>query len=207
MRLAGVYLHSLSVSPETNTMMLLLVPRTRVFTHSDPDTRYTTTVPLVSRGLALAVALTSVPVLLLVAALTVVENDPLWVVALAALLLFAPILLLRRLKLDVVLSDGELRYRVRPWHLRPRVVPVESVTRVERRGRRPVPEPSLRRVNLGRGWVDWDDDEIRYVLGEEGIRIDRETGRAVELWFPDVDDLARTLDEVRYGRTDDDRRQ
>jgi hypothetical protein len=163
---------------------------------ADPD--YETTVPLVSRGLALSVALTSVPVLLVVAALTVVENDPLWVVALAALLLFAPIPLLWRLRFEVGLAAGELRYRVRPWHLSPRVIPVESVVRVERRGRRPDPEPSLRRVNLGRGWVDWDDDEVRYVLGDDGLRLVRAEGRAVELWLPDVDALARALDDARH---------
>jgi hypothetical protein len=162
----------------------------------DADPAYETTVPLVSRGLALSVALTSVPVLLLVAALTVVEDDPLWIVALAALLLFAPIVLLHRLRFEIELVERELRYRVRPWHLSPRVIPVESISHAERRGRRPDPEPSLRRVNLGRGWVDWDEDEVRYVLGDEGLRLVRAEGRAVELWFADVDELARALDEV-----------
>lgn len=161
-----------------------------------PTPVYETTVPLVPRGLALAVGLTSLPVLLLVAALTVVENDPLWVVALAAVLLLAPVLLLTRLRFEVRLSDGALRYRVRPWHRSPRVIPLDSVSHVERRGRRPDPELRLRRVNLGRGWVDWTDDEVRYVLGEEGIRLGRAEGRAVELWFEGVDEFARALDEA-----------
>jgi hypothetical protein len=164
---------------------------------SDPEARYATTVPLVSRALALFVGLTSVPVLVLVAALTYVENDPWWVVALAALLLFGPIPLLNRLRFEVELGERELRYRVRPWHLRPRVLALESITTVERRSRRPDSTPGLRRVNLGRGWVDWTDDEVRYVLGDDGVRISRDEGRTIELWFSGVGELARALDEVR----------
>lgn len=164
---------------------------------NDPEARYATTVPLVSRALALFVGLSSVPVLLLVAALTSVENDPWWVVALAALLLFGPIPLLNRLRFEVELRAGELRYRVRPWHLRPRVLALESITAVERRSRRPDSTPGLRRVNLGRGWVDWTDDKVRYVLGDEGVRIGRKEGRTIELWFPGVGELARALDEAR----------
>jgi hypothetical protein len=164
---------------------------------SDPSPRYETTVPLVSRALALFVGLTSVPVFVLVAALTYVENDPWWVVALAALLLFGPIPLLNRLRFEVELADDELRYRVRPWHLRPRTVRLESITGVERLSRRPDPSPSLRRVNLGRGWVDWTDEEVRYVLGDDGVRITHDGSRTVELWFPGVDELARALDDVR----------
>jgi hypothetical protein len=164
---------------------------------SDPEARYATTVPLVSRALALFVGLSSVPVLLLVAALTYVENDPWWVVALAALLLFGPIPLLNRLRFEIELGAGELRYRVRPWHLRPRVLPLESITAVERRFRRPDSTPGLRRVNLGRGWVDWTDDEVRYVLGDEGVRIGRDGDRTIELWFSDAGELARALDEAR----------
>jgi hypothetical protein len=166
--------------------------------HADADVEYATTVPLVSRVLALSVALTSVPVLLVVAVLTCVENDPWWVVVLAALLLFGPIVLLDRLRFQLTLDADALRYRVRPWHVRPRVLPVESVTRVERLFRRPDPAPSLRRVTLGRGWVDWTDDEIRYVLdGDEGVRIVPNEGPTVELWVSGVDELARALDDTR----------
>lgn len=163
------------------------------------DRRYRTTVPLVSRGLALAVALTSLPVFLVVVAFTLLEDDPLWVVALAGLLLFGPVPLLTRLRFTVELSGDELRYRVRPWHRNPRVVPLDSITRLERRSRRPDSRLTLRRINLGRGWVDWTDDEVRYVLGEEGVRLVRDEGRAVELWFPGAEELARALGESMGG--------
>jgi hypothetical protein len=169
--------------------------------HGSP--RYETTVPLVSRGLALALAVTSVPVLVLVVALTLLEGDPWWVVALAAVLLFGPIVLLNRLRLHVALFGDparELRYRVRPWHRRPRVVEVDSLTRVERLFQRPDPWLTLRRVNLGRDWVDWNDEAVRYVLsGESGVRLEREGRRDTVLWFDGAGELARALDAVRDG--------
>jgi membrane protein YdbS with pleckstrin-like domain len=165
------------------------------------DPRYETTVPLVSRALALFVALSSVPVLLVVAGLTYTQSDPWWVVALAAVLLFGPIPLLRRLRFEVELAADELRYRVRPWHRRDRVVPLAEVTAVEPRRGRPASRTTLRRVNLGRGWVDWSDDEVRYVLrGESGVRIERESGRSLELWLPGAEELTRELAGAGRGR-------
>lgn len=164
------------------------------------DPRYETSVPLVSRALALAFVAGSLPVLLLIAALTWVENDPWWVVAVAALLLCGPVPLLTRLRFEVTVDADELRYRVRPWHRRQRVVPLDAIHAVERRFSRPESRVTLRRVNLGRDWIDWTDDEVRYVLGEEGVRIERAEGRALELWFDGVDDLARALAAARSGR-------
>lgn len=160
---------------------------------------YEARVPLVSRALTLFVGVTSLPVLALVAAFTVVEGDPPWVVALAALLLFGPLVVLDRLRLDVELSAGELRYRVRPWHRRDRVVAVADLAGVERLYQRPDPRLTLRRVNLGRDWVDWNDDEVRYVLsGESGVRLVRPDGdgRDLILWFDGAGELARALDET-----------
>lgn len=163
----------------------------------DETPRLATTVPLVSPRLALSVGLTSLPVFLVVVGFTLLEGDPWWVVALAALFLFGPIPLLSRLRFAVDLSDDALRYRVRPWHLRPRVVPLASVTSVDRLGRRPDAPAATRRVNLGRGWVEWTDAEVRYVLdGETGLRVERSDGRAVELWVSDAAALARELDRA-----------
>lgn len=162
-----------------------------------PAPRYETSVPLISRGLTLFIAVTSVPILALIAYLTAVENDPWWVVALAAVLLFGPIFLLGRLRLHIELVDGELRYRVRRWHLSPRVLPLEQVSSVERLYQRPTSRLTLRRVNLGRDWIDWHGEEVRYVLsGESGVRIARADGRDVVLWYDGADELARALDEV-----------
>jgi hypothetical protein len=169
----------------------------------DATPAYETSVPLVSRALTLFVGVTSLPVLGLVAVLTVLENDPLWVVALAAVLLFAPLLLLDRLRLDVELVGGadadrrEMRYRVRPWHRRDRVVALAELAGVERLFQRPDPRLTLRRVNLGRDWVDWNGDEVRYVLsGESGIRLARTDGRDLVLWFDGADELARAIDDA-----------
>lgn len=162
------------------------------------DSRYETSVPLLSRGLTLFVAVTSLPILALIAYLTAVENDPWWVVALAALLLFGPIFLLGRLRLHVELVDGDLRYRVRPWHLRPRVLSLEQVSSVERLYQRPTSRLTLRRVNLGRDWVDWNSEEVRYVLpGDAGVRLAWDGGKDVVLWFDEAEELARALDEAR----------
>jgi hypothetical protein len=163
---------------------------------STDDPRYRTTVPLVSRALALSLALSSLPVLVVIAALTWVENDPWWVVAVAAAVLWGPVPLATRLRFVVEVDADELRHRVRPWHRRPRVIPLDSVHTVERRFDRPDARLTLRRVNLGRDWIDWTDDEVRYVLGEEGLRLERETGRAVELWLDEVDDLARVVGDA-----------
>ncbi|AUV82999.1 hypothetical protein C2R22_16225 [Salinigranum rubrum] len=165
---------------------------------SGPERGYETTLPLVSRALTLFVAVTSVPVLVLVAALTFIENDPWWVVALAAALLFGPLVLLDRLRLDIELAGRELRYRVRPWHRRDRVVAVDELAGVERLYQRPDSRLTLRRVNLGRDWIDWNGDEVRYVLsGESGVRLQRDTGRDLILWFDGAEELARALDGVR----------
>lgn len=167
---------------------------------SGPERSYATTVPLVSRALTLFVAITSVPVLVLVAALTFLENDPWWVVALAAALLFGPLLLLDRLRLDVELVGSELRYRVRPWHRRERVVAVDELTGVKRLYQRPDPRLTLRRINLGRDWIDWNGEEVRYVLsGESGVRLVREGGRDLVLWFDGAEELARALDDAPRG--------
>jgi hypothetical protein len=161
--------------------------------------RYETTVPLVSRRLALAAAVGSFPVFLVIAALTWVENDPWWVVVVAGVVLWGPLTLLPRFRLAIAVDDDELRYRVRPWHRRPRVVPLDSIRSIERRFSRPTPRTSLRRVNLGRDWIDWTDEEVRYVVGDEGVRVEREEGQAVELWVDGADDLARALTEARGG--------
>jgi hypothetical protein len=167
----------------------------------DTTPAYETRVPLVSRALTLFVGVTSLPVLGLVAVLTVLENDPLWVVGLAAVLLFTPLLLLDRLHLDVELvSDADeraVRYRVRPWHRRDRVVALAELAGVERLFQRPDPRLTLRRVNLGRDWVDWNGDEVRYVLsGESGVRLARTDGRDLVLWFDGADELARAIDDA-----------
>ena len=103
----------------------------------------------------------------------------------------------------VEVDADELRYRVRPWHRRPRVIPLDAVARVERRFDRPKSRLTLRRVNLGRDWIDWTDDEVRYVLGDEGLRLEREDGRAVELWLDEADELVRVLNDAvtPAGRT------
>jgi hypothetical protein len=167
----------------------------------DADPTFETRVPLVSRGLTLFVAVTSLPVLALVAFLTHVENDPWWVVLLAAVILFAPLLVLRRLRLHVEVGAETLRYRVRPWHRRPRTVALDRLTRVEPLSQRPRSRITLRRVNLGRDWVDWNDEEVRYVLsGDSGVRLVRETGRDVVLWFSAADELARVIVDARDER-------
>ncbi len=166
--------------------------------HSEP--RYETTVPLLPRGLTLFLVITSLPVLALIAFLTVTEDDPWWVIALAAVLLFGPLVLLDRLRLDIELVGSELRYRLRPWHRRDRVVAVVELARVERLYQRPNSRFTLRRVNLGRDWIDWNGEEVRYVLsGESGVRLQRETGRDLILWFDGAEELARALDDARDG--------
>ena len=76
------------------------------------------------------------------------------------------------------------------------MIPLDSLRAVERRFDRPDARLTLRRVNLGRDWIDWTDDEVRYVLGDEGLRLEREDGRAVELWLDEVDDLARVVGDA-----------
>jgi membrane protein YdbS with pleckstrin-like domain len=171
----------------------LAVPRV-VSTDSTDDPRHRTTVPLVSRALAFSLALSSLPVLAVIAALTWVENDPWWVVAVAAVVLWGPVPLVTRLRFSVEVDTDELRYRVRPWHRRPRVVPLDSIQAVERRFDRPESRLTLRRINLGRDWIDWTDDEVRYVLGDAGVRIVREDGPALCLWLDDPDELVRAMD-------------
>lgn len=163
---------------------------------STADLRYRTTVRLVSRRLAAAAAVGSLPVLVVIAALTWVENDPWWVVALAVVVLWGPLPLLPRLRIVIEVDDDELRYRVRPWHRRPRVIPLDTVRGIEPRFSRPDSSPTFRRLNLGRDWIDWTDEEVRYVLGDEGVRIVREDGRAVELWVDEGDDLTRVLGDA-----------
>lgn len=167
---------------------------------ADRDPTFETTVPLVSRGLTLSLVVTSLPVLALIAVLTHVENDPWWVVLLAAVVLFAPLFVLDRLRLHVEVLGRELRYRVRPWHRTPRAIPLDEHTRVERLSQRPRSRITLRRVNLGRDWVDWNGEEVRYVLsGDSGVRLVRETGTDVLLWFGEADELAGAVDEARRG--------
>ena len=164
----------------------------------DTTPRYETTIPLVSRGLTLFLVVTSLPVLGLIAFLTATENDPWWVVALAALLLFGPLFVLGQLRLRVELFEDELRYRVRPWHRRDRVLAVGDVARVERLFQRPRSKVTLRRVNLGRDWIDWNGDEVRYVLsGDSGLRLERDGDRDLVFWFEAADELARALEDAR----------
>ena len=72
----------------------------------------------------------------------------------------------------------------------------DTIRGIEPRFSRPDSSPTFRRLNLGRDWIDWTDEEIRYVLGDEGVRIVREDGRAVELWVDEGDDLTRVLGDA-----------
>lgn len=164
--------------------------------------QYTTAVSLVSRELLLFCIVTTIPVLVLVAIVLVAENEPLWTFWLPAVGILVPLAVLTRLRLVVSVSDSCLTYRVSPWHRRARVIPFDSLTHVDRRYARPRSLISLRRINLGRSWIDWDSEEVRYVLARGiGIRLERSDGKAIELWVPNGTVLAAEIDAARAHRS------
>ena len=168
---------------------------------SDPP-RYTTTVPLLSRELLAFCLVTTIPVLVLVAIVLVAENEPLWTFWVPAIATLVPLVLLTRLRLVVSVYDQCITYQVRPWHLHPRVIAFESITSIDRRYARPRGSLSLRRVNLGRSWIDWNGEAVRYVLARGiGIRLERSENKAIELWVPNGTVLADEIDAVRTDRS------